>query len=158
MRKNPFFLSLLLLLGVGCAPSTAPPPPDTVRCTLEAKQCPDGSYVGRVPPSCAFTACPTTSATSTSGYDQTSTFTVGATRKLDGDLTMTLDSIDDSRCKAGVQCVWAGELSASFRVTKGIDTQVLRLGEMTAKSVRLFDRTFTLVRIDTNLATVLVKK
>ncbi len=27
-------------------------------CTLDAKQCPDGSYVGRVAPSCEFAACP----------------------------------------------------------------------------------------------------
>jgi hypothetical protein len=27
-------------------------------CTKEARQCPDGSSVGRVPPSCEFTACP----------------------------------------------------------------------------------------------------
>lgn len=29
-----------------------------VMCTQEAKQCPDGSYVGRVPPSCNFAPCP----------------------------------------------------------------------------------------------------
>lgn len=29
-----------------------------IACTLEAKQCPDGSYVGRAPPSCEFAACP----------------------------------------------------------------------------------------------------
>lgn len=29
-----------------------------VACTMEAKQCPDGSYVGRVPPKCEFKACP----------------------------------------------------------------------------------------------------
>jgi hypothetical protein len=27
-------------------------------CTMDAKQCPDGSYVGRVPPSCDFAPCP----------------------------------------------------------------------------------------------------
>jgi hypothetical protein len=27
-------------------------------CTEDAKLCPDGSYVGRVPPSCAFAPCP----------------------------------------------------------------------------------------------------
>jgi hypothetical protein len=27
-------------------------------CTLDAKLCPDGSYVGRVPPSCEFAPCP----------------------------------------------------------------------------------------------------
>jgi len=29
-----------------------------VACTMEAKQCPDGSYVGRSGPNCEFTACP----------------------------------------------------------------------------------------------------
>jgi hypothetical protein len=29
-----------------------------IACTLEAKICPDGSYVGRKPPSCEFAACP----------------------------------------------------------------------------------------------------
>jgi hypothetical protein len=29
-----------------------------VACTQEAKQCPDGSYVGRTGPSCEFAACP----------------------------------------------------------------------------------------------------
>ncbi len=28
-------------------------------CTMDAQQCPDGSYVGRVAPDCAFAACPT---------------------------------------------------------------------------------------------------
>ena len=27
-------------------------------CTMEAKQCPDGSYVGRQGPNCEFAACP----------------------------------------------------------------------------------------------------
>jgi hypothetical protein len=31
---------------------------EQVFCTLDAKQCPDGSYVGRVPPNCEFEACP----------------------------------------------------------------------------------------------------
>lgn len=29
-----------------------------VACTLEAKLCPDGSYVGRVAPDCHFAPCP----------------------------------------------------------------------------------------------------
>lgn len=36
-----------------------PVPPDQVACTLEAKLCPDGSSVGRVPPNCEFAPCPT---------------------------------------------------------------------------------------------------
>lgn len=33
--------------------------PEEVVCTQEAKQCPDGSYAGRVPPNCVFAPCPT---------------------------------------------------------------------------------------------------
>ena len=32
---------------------------DPVACTMEAKLCPDGSYVGRSGPNCEFAACPT---------------------------------------------------------------------------------------------------
>jgi hypothetical protein len=32
--------------------------PEPVACTMEAKQCPDGSYVGRTGPACEFAACP----------------------------------------------------------------------------------------------------
>ena len=44
-------------------PSVQPKP---VACTMEAKQCPDGSYVGRTGPNCEFTPClPTITTTST---------------------------------------------------------------------------------------------
>jgi len=33
--------------------------PETKACTMEAKLCPDGSYVGRVGPNCEFAKCPT---------------------------------------------------------------------------------------------------
>lgn len=29
-----------------------------VACTMEAKECPDGTFVGRVPPTCEFAPCP----------------------------------------------------------------------------------------------------
>lgn len=32
-------------------------PPQMTACTQEAKQCPDGSYVGRTGPNCEFEAC-----------------------------------------------------------------------------------------------------
>ncbi len=38
-----------------------PTPTAGVACTLEAKICPDGSSVGRVPPDCEFAPCPITS-------------------------------------------------------------------------------------------------
>lgn len=45
-------------------PATITPPSggggsdEEIFCTMDAKLCPDGSYVGRVPPNCAFVACP----------------------------------------------------------------------------------------------------
>lgn len=32
--------------------------PEQVACTEDARECPDGSFVGRVPPDCEFEACP----------------------------------------------------------------------------------------------------
>lgn len=31
---------------------------EPITCTMEAKECSDGSYVGRIPPNCNFAACP----------------------------------------------------------------------------------------------------
>ncbi len=40
--------------------------PEPVACTMEAKLCPDGSYVSRSGPKCEFAACPTTKIPTTS--------------------------------------------------------------------------------------------
>lgn len=34
------------------------PDENAVRCTMEVRKCPDGSYVGRVAPNCSFASCP----------------------------------------------------------------------------------------------------
>lgn len=34
------------------------PTDEPVFCTMDAKECPDGSYVGRVGPNCEFAPCP----------------------------------------------------------------------------------------------------
>ncbi len=39
---------------------TAIPGTNNVACTEDARVCPDGSSVGRIPPACEFAACPTT--------------------------------------------------------------------------------------------------
>lgn len=46
-------------------PTPNPNPQPPVYCTQEVMQCADGSYVGRIPPSCAFKACPVAPATGT---------------------------------------------------------------------------------------------
>ncbi len=56
--KKPLLFSLVLILGfagAGCRPRFSPEP---VACTMEAKLCPDGSYVGRQGPKCEFAPCP----------------------------------------------------------------------------------------------------
>ncbi|HTM68239.1 MAG TPA: hypothetical protein VL426_02965 [Candidatus Binatia bacterium] len=66
MKIRPAFIVLLALplIGAGCFAAPKPPvaanknAPGGVACTMEAKQCPDGSSVGRVPPNCEFAPCP----------------------------------------------------------------------------------------------------
>lgn len=41
------------------ATSSAIPKASMKACTMEAKLCPDGSYVGRTGPNCEFSPCPT---------------------------------------------------------------------------------------------------
>lgn len=46
-------LGLILVLISGCQFYEEP-----VACTMDAKECPDGSAVGRIPPDCQFAPCP----------------------------------------------------------------------------------------------------
>lgn len=55
------FLLLIIFIGYSFINSdiyTIPEDDSGVMCTAEAKLCPDGSYVGRVGPSCEFAECP----------------------------------------------------------------------------------------------------
>lgn len=79
---NPMFRSRLFIIGciVLLSSCTAVPPDgngassqSAAACTLEAKLCPDGSAVGRVPPSCEFAPCPGEGASS----DQTQNLSDG---------------------------------------------------------------------------------
>jgi hypothetical protein len=53
--KKLIFLLILIIFSSGCIEQKA--------CTEEAKVCPDGSIVVRVPPDCEFEPCPSTSTT-----------------------------------------------------------------------------------------------
>ncbi len=57
------FAAFLFLISSGCVLKSNQTDgrtiaPDPVMCTQEAKECPDGSYVGRTGPNCEFAACP----------------------------------------------------------------------------------------------------
>jgi hypothetical protein len=51
------------------------------------------------------------------------TFTLerGASTDVAPGVTLTFESVDDSRCPPGVQCVWAGRLSYRFSIRRGGD-------------------------------------
>lgn len=49
---------LVLIGGIAFAMTRNTPNSEAVICTMDAKLCPDGSYVGRVGPNCEFALCP----------------------------------------------------------------------------------------------------
>lgn len=61
LRHIMLVLVAVMLLAAGCnrVTDSGNNEPEIVACTMEALQCPDGSYVGRQGPSCEFAACPT---------------------------------------------------------------------------------------------------
>lgn len=70
--KKIFLLAVtIFLLAAGCQKpaannssghATTTPPGGQVACTQDVMQCPDGTYVARVAPSCNFALCPTLNA------------------------------------------------------------------------------------------------
>ncbi|MDO8601983.1 MAG: Gmad2 immunoglobulin-like domain-containing protein [bacterium] len=69
-------------------------------------------------------------------------------------LPVSLSKIDDSRCKPGVQCIWAGELSALLIVTE-LGAEV-RLGTVNNTSVTKLGYTFELLTATEKSATIVV--
>jgi hypothetical protein len=64
------------------------------------------------------TAPATTSPASSSPKTESATFQVGGTRTFGG-LTLTLRSVEDSRCPAGVECIWMGDATISLGFEEG---------------------------------------
>ncbi len=73
-----------------------------VACTMEAKMCPDGSYVGRTLPNCDFAMCPEMKAIVKVKLNQTIS--------SEGVQITPLKLISDSRCPSEVTCIWAGNV------------------------------------------------
>ncbi len=74
-------------------------------------------------------------------------------------LKVVLKKIDDSRCPEGVQCIWAGELSAVLTVSLGklSKNQEIHVGTMVNKTLAIENYTFSLKDVTENTATVLVE-
>jgi hypothetical protein len=71
---------------------------------------------------------------------------------------VTLVAINDSRCKTGVVCIWAGELAYQVKLQGGSINQEteIKLGTVTAKSVTQSGYTLTLEEADENSITITV--
>lgn len=63
------FLAFLSALVILAACNTQNNPNKPIPCIEEAKLCPDGSYVGRVPPDCEFAECPKNENTTRCNYE-----------------------------------------------------------------------------------------
>jgi hypothetical protein len=66
-------------------------------CTADAKQCPDGSYVSRIPPSCDFAMCPVASSTSSESQAASSTKTFA-----DAKQKVSFDYVDNFYAKGNL--------------------------------------------------------
>ncbi len=95
---------------------------DSAICTMEAKLCPDGSYVGRTGPSCEFSECPVVPATTTAG--------VGQKIVVNGVSVTPIEVVEDSRCPSNVQCIQAGTVRLKVRLESegNVQEETLKIG------------------------------
>lgn len=116
-----------------------------VACTMEAKLCPDGSYVGRTGPKCEFSECPKSTSSGSelpapkpvlTPKPATSAFSVltlrqGESGKVLGTTVRVLEVLEDSRCPTDVTCIQAGTVRLRTSVANSLGTSeiVFTLGK-----------------------------
>lgn len=90
-----------------------------IACTMEAKLCPDGSYVGRTGPKCEFAACPVPKGPLI--------LNAGIGKEVSGlDVAITPIAVtEDSRCPSDVQCIWAGTVKVRVNVRSGLGASAM---------------------------------
>ena len=84
-----------------------------VACTMDAKMCPDGSYVGRTGPNCEFQSCPNI----VTPKDGKVTLSVGQTGGGDGFSIKFNSFIQDYRCPVDVVCIQGGAIVVNVTMT-----------------------------------------
>lgn len=133
--------------------------PYPIACTMEAKQCPDGSYVGRTGLKCEFATCPVIKPVEKqTKFDQPVVMQINDPVAFSDGLTLTLKEINDSRCQPGTQCFWQGELATLFQVNINGSLSDLRLGTVNNKKVSLKGYGFSLVTATPNNATIIINQ
>ncbi len=92
---------------------------------------------------------------------ETFTLDVGKFRAVQGGLRVTLLEVGDSRCKPGLQCIWAGELAPKFRIEGPEDTapeQELNLGTVRVKKADVSGFHFELKDATESSATIVITR
>ena len=125
-----------------------------ISCTMDAKLCPDGSYVGRSGPQCQFATCPSATSTpaTTTQNPPVSTETesviaaINQTILQKGIHILPLELVEDSRCPADVQCIQAGTVRVRVQLESGGKNQTLELS--LGKPVTFGGTSVTLVAVN----------
>jgi len=151
------FIVLVVLTGIwlGLRFIIGESPLEPVACTMDAKLCPDGSYVGRVPPKCDFAPCPETRTVKLYYYnyelDRDEFGNAACSRNglvaVERQISITKTPIQDT-----VKLLLLGELTEAERA-QGIDTEYPLEG-LSLKSTSLKDGVLTLEFDDPNNKTV----
>jgi hypothetical protein len=106
-------------------------------CTMEAKMCPDGSYVGRTGPNCEFAACPNVGSSAQATLNHSVT--------ISGVVLTPVEVVEDSRCPTDVQCIQAGTVRVRTRLGEDPNSP---LYTFTLNTPQLIEgRTITLVEV-----------
>jgi hypothetical protein len=111
----------------------------------------------------ALAACgalPTTLPTRSADFGNPETYAVHETRAYADGLTVTLDRIDDSRCKPDVQCIWAGELAPMLTLRGGglSGTRTVSLGTTRTPRAQVGDYALQLDSATAATATITVTR
>ncbi len=125
---------------------------------------------GATPPDETSTTPPTTPPVATTSASTTTNsspklllgtatqFALHDSRTLPDNSTFTLDTIADSRCKTGVQCIWAGEFGTVWTLNRNGKTEPVNLASVRTTSVVKNGYVFTLGETTETSASLTVSK
>ncbi len=125
-----------------------------VACTQEAKLCPDGSSVYRFGPQCNFADCPAAPEPKKEEEQVvkeevlgTKFTTINKKVVIAGMSVTPLEVVEDSRCPAGVSCIWKGTVRIKAKLeSEGNTTRTSELSF--GNSVVFGDKKITLVTVN----------
>jgi hypothetical protein len=106
----------------------------------------------------ATTTVSTSTESGTLSLGVATTFMLHDAKALLGGPTVILDAIHDSRCKPGVQCIWAGEFSTDWKITTIAGTKTITLGTVRVGTLTESVYTYTLSDANVDHAILTVTK